>query len=411
MQDDAFELRQPRPDELRAWVEPTVAAFGEVFTDAEFEHERVLWEPDRFIGAVDGGGWVGTGAAYSFRLTVPDGEIGAAGITGIGVSPSHRRRGILRQIMRWVIDQARERGEVAAVLWASEGAIYPRFGFGMGTLGTTFEIERSRARFSHPGEPLGRVRIVPRDEAAELFPPVYDVIRVGTPGMITRNDVKWQHDQLDDTEWQRSTNGVKYRAVLEVDGVVRGYAIYRVKAEWDERGPNNMLTVLEVLALDPATERALWEWLFGIDLVGRLKGVRGPMPHPLMLQLTEPRRLGLTVREGLWLRLIDVRAALEARSYGGAGGSLTFELTDAFCPWNAGRWRLDVAGGTPSVSAFEGEPDLSLDTADLATVYLGACTFADLARASRVKECRPGAIAAADALFATASAPWCSTMF
>jgi predicted acetyltransferase len=412
MQDDAIELRQPRPDELRAWVEPTAAAFGEGLTDAEFEHERVLWEPDRFIGAVDHGGWVGTGAAYSFGLTVPGGEIEAAGITGIGVSPSHRRRGILRQIMRWLIDQARERGEAAAVLWASEGAIYPRFGFGMGTLGTTFEIERSRARFSHPAEPLGRVRIVPRDEAAELFPPVYDAIRAGTPGMITRNDAKWRHDQLDDTEWQRSTNGVKYRAVLEVDGVVRGYAIYRVKADWEERGPNNMLTVLEVLGLDPATERALWEWLFGIDLVGRLKGVRGPMPHPLMLQLTEPRRLGLTVREGMWLRLIDVRAALEARSFAGPGGSIAFELTDEFCPWNAGRWRLDVAGDSAaSVSPFDGEPDLILDTTDLATVYLGAFTLADLARADRVKECRPGAIVAADALFATAGAPWSSTMF
>jgi predicted acetyltransferase len=282
----------------------------------------------------------------------------------------------------------------------------------MGTLQTTFEIERSRARFSRPVEPLGRVRMVDRDEAANLFPPIYDAIRPGIPGMITRSDAKWRHDQLDDTEWQRSTNGVKYRAVLEVDGAVRGYAIYRVKAEWEERGPNNTMTVLEVLGLDPATERALWEWLFGIDLVGRIKGWRGPMPHPLMLQLTEPRRLGVTVREGMWLRLIDVRAALEARSYGGTGASLTLELTDEFCPWNAGRWRLDVGGdGTASDSPFDGEPDLSLDSADLATVYLGAFTFADLARAGRVRECRPGAVRAADSLFATTSAPSCSTMF
>jgi predicted acetyltransferase len=412
MRDDGIELRQPRPDELRAWVEPTAAAFAESDTDAEFAHARVLWETDRLIGAVDAKAWVGTGAANSLRLTVPGGEIGAAGITMVGVLPSHRRRGILRQMMRWLVDQGRDRGESAAVLWASESAIYPRFGFGIGTLQTSFEVERSRLHFSRPAEPLGRVRIVGRDEAVELFPPVYDAIRPRTPGMVTRSDAKWRYDQLDDTEWQRSTNGIKYRAVLEVDGVVRGYAIYRIKAEWEERGPNNMMTVLEVLALDGATERALWEWLFGTDLVGRVRAWRGPMPHPLLLQLTEPRRLGLTVREGMMLRLIDVRAALEARSFVSPGGSLAFELTDEFCPWNAGRWRLDVAGdGVASVSPFDGEPDLILDTTDLATIYLGAFTFADLARAGRVQECRPGALVDADALFATARTPWSSTMF
>ncbi|HEY8818342.1 MAG TPA: GNAT family N-acetyltransferase, partial [Candidatus Limnocylindrales bacterium] len=113
MHDDTIELRQPGPDELRAWVEPTGAAFADTFTDAEFVHELKLWEPDRLIGAVDGGKWVGTGGAYSFGLTVPGGEIGAAGITMIGVSPSHRRRGILRQMMRWLLDQSRERGELA----------------------------------------------------------------------------------------------------------------------------------------------------------------------------------------------------------------------------------------------------------------------------------------------------------
>jgi len=413
MHDDTIELRQPGPDELRAWVEPTGAAFADTFTDAEFVHELKLWEPDRLIGAVDGGKWVGTGGAYSFGLTVPGGQIGAAGITMIGVSPSHRRRGILRQMMRWLLDQSRERGELAAVLWASESAIYPRFGFGMGTLQAAFEAERSRVRFSRPVEPLGRMRMVDRDEAAKLFPPVYDAIRPGIPGMVTRSDAKWRHDQLDDAEWQRSANGIKYRVVLEVDGVVRGYSIYRVKAEWDERGPNNVMTVLEVLGLDAAAERAIWAWLFDMDLLARVKGWRMPTPLPLMLQLTEPRRLGMTVREGMWLRLIDVRAALEARSYTGSGGSLTFDLADEFCQWNAGRWRLDVTGdpGAATLTASDAAPDLTLDAGDLASIYLGTFTFADLARADRVRECRPGALAAADALFATARAPWSSTMF
>ena len=228
---------------------------------------------------------------------------------------------------------------------------------------------------------------------------------------MTRSEAKWRHDQLEEHESQRAAHGMKFLAVLEVDGEARGYAIYRIKGEWNELGPNNTLLVLEVSALDAAAERALWEWLFGIDLVGHIKGRMGPMPHPLMLQLTEPRRLGLNVREGMWLRLVDLRAALEARSYA-AAGSLTFEVTDEFCPWNAGRWRLDVGGdGRGTLTASDADPDLTLDTADLATVYLGTFTFADLARAGRVEECRPGAVAEAGGLFATAAAPWSSTMF
>lgn len=426
MHDDTIPLRQPAADELRAWSRPIAAAFGEEYSDAEFEYERELWELDRLIGASDGDAPVGTGGAFSFRMTVPGGEVGAAGITMIGVSPSHRRRGILRQMMRWLLDQARERGEPIAILWASEGAIYQRFGYGMGTLQGTFDIDPGRARFVRPAEPLGRMRLVDRDEALRLMPPVYDAVRPGMPGTISRTETRWQVDLLDDHTWMRTANGPKFRAVLEVDGIVRGYAIYRIKSEWDERGPNNTLLALEVLGLDATAELAIWEWLFGIDLVGRVKGWRGPVPHPLMLELTEPRRLGLIVRDGLWLRLIDARAALEARSYG-VTGSVTFELTDEFCPWNAGRWRLEVssgaavprampegvpgARGVATVTPFDGDPDLTLDTSDLAAVYLGTFTLADLARAGRVGECRPGAVAAADGLFATAVAPWCSTMF
>jgi predicted acetyltransferase len=154
--------------------------------------------------------------------------------------------------------------------------------------------------------------------------------------------------------------------------------------------------------------------MLGIDLVGRVKVWRTPVQNPLFLQLADPRRLGLSVRDGIWLRLVDVRAALEARTYAGPD-RVTLEVTDVFRPSNAGRWTVDVPSdrGVASVEAAgaAAEPDLALDTADLATIYLGAFTFADLARAGRLRECRAGAIAAADRLFATPAAPWCSTMF
>ena len=411
MHDDTIRLRQPAEDELLAWSKPIAAAFGEIISDEEFEFERVQLEPDRVIGAVAGDSWIGTGAAYSLRLTVPGGEVGAAAITMIGVAPSHTRRGVLRQMMRWLLDQALERGEPVAVLWATESAIYQHFGYGMGTLQASFEIDRARVQFARPAEPLGRVRLLNVDEAVTLLPPIYEARRPSAPGWVSRSETKWRHEMLADPEFMRRSNGPKFIAVLEVDGVPRGYALYRVKNDWDERGPNSTLLVMEVIGVDAAAERAVWEWIFRVDLVSRVKAWRGSPTHPLMLQLTEPRRLGMIVREGVWLRILDVAAALEGRRYAGPS-AISFDLTDEFYPSNAGRLRLDAAGdGSASVTPFTGSPDLTLDISDLAAVYLGAFSFADLARAGRVGECRPGAVGDADRLFATGVTPWCSTMF
>jgi predicted acetyltransferase len=420
MDDDTIGLRQPDAASLYDWARPTAAAFGGDFSRQELDHGFLTIEQDRLIGAVDGDAWVGTGGSYSFRLTVPGGEVGAAGITAIAVAPSHRRRGILRRMMGWLLDQAIERDEAVAILWASESAIYQRFGYGMATLQSVFDIDRTRVRFVRPVEPVGRMRLVDRDEACRLIPPVYDAVRAGIPGAVSRTEGRWRNELFHDAEWMQRGNGSKYIAVLEVDGTVRAYAIYRVKSEWDDRGPNNTVLALEVTGLDAATERTIWHWLFETDLAGHIKGWRGPVPHPLLLQLTEPRRLGLGVREGLWLRLLDMPAALEARTYQGLG-AISFELTDDFRPVNAGRWRLEVGSdgsaagdrgvARASVTAFDGSPDLTLDTSDLASVYLGAFTFADLARADRIGECRPGAVAEADRLFATTATAWCSTMF
>jgi predicted acetyltransferase len=177
-----------------------------------------------------------------------------------------------------------------------------------------------------------------------------------------------------------------------------------------------VVTVLEVCALDAVVEQAIWEWIVGIDLIGTIRSWRGPAPHPLQLMVTEPRRLGTTVTDGTWLRILDLPAALEARGFRGPG-TIVVDVTDTDCPWNAGRWRLAVEGdgavGSASVTAAGGSaaPDLTLDISDLAAVYLGAYRVSDLARVGRVRECRPGAAAAADDLFMTAQAPTNSTMF
>lgn len=417
---DQIVLRNPARDEFRRFIAPLSIAFNRRMTDEEIESDQRTIELDRFVGAFDGDAVVGCGGAYSFRLAIPGGEVGAAGITAVGVLPSHRRRGILRQMMTWWFDQAQARGEPIAILWASEAAIYQRFGYGPATQQTFLEAPTDRIRFLRPVDTPGRIRIVEPDEAEQLFPPIYEALRAAAPGSIARSEGRWRDELLADAGWSRADQGDKVLVVLERDGEASGYAIYRQRSDWDLNGPKGVLTVHEVAALDPVAEQALWQWLFSIDLISTVKGWRGPAPHPLQLMVTEPRRLATRVNDGMWLRIIDLAAALEARAYA-TGGTLRLDVTDDFRPANAGRWELSVpgapgsgaAGGVARVARADADTDvdLALDVSDLAAVYLGAFRFADLARAGRVRECRPGGLATAEAIFATSRRPGIPTMF
>jgi len=409
-----FPIRTATQETVRAFMAPAMAAWGEELTDAEFEEWNHLLEPDRLIAAFDGERPIGTTGAYSFRMTVPGGEVAAAGVTVVGVEPGHRRQGVLRSLMRRQLDDVRGRGEPLAILWASESAIYQRFGYGLGTLSGSFEIERGRTAWLRPWEPEGRLRLVDAAEALVTFPLVYEQTRAVTPGALSRTETWWQWGILHDAEHMRRGAGPKFRYLYEVDGVAEGYAIYRSKGEWDERGPKGQVLVAEAMAATPRAERAVWDFLFGIDLMRSAKAGRVAVPHPLQLALADPRALGLTVGDGLWVRLVDLPAALTARRYGETG-ALVLAVADAFCPWNAGRWRLAASGepgrATAIVERTDAPADLSLDVVDLGAAYLGAFRLSELARAGRVEELIPGALRRADVLFSSDRAPWCATMF
>ena len=409
-------LRTATEDTFRSIVAPLAIAFGEPWDDNDIEIQQKLVEFDRVIGAFDGETAVGASGAYSFRLTTPGGEVGAAGVTLVGVLPTHRRRGILRLMMSDLFETAAVRSEPVAVLWASEAAIYQRFGYGIAAFQTTFEAAKDKIRFrSSSGlDGRARIRLVERDEAVPICSAIYEARRATVPGTIKRRDSFWRYGILHDAPWMQGQNGVKHLAVLEVDGEPRAYVVYRLKPDWKDYGPQSIATVMELIGLDAAAEQAMWEWVFSIDLVGVVRCWRGPVPHPLALAITEPRRLNAIVNDGTWLRILDVPAALAGRSYDGPG-SLVLEITDDYLTQNAGRWQLTVPGPATAgvvTRAPESAPsDLSLDISALAATYLGTVRFGDLVRAGRVRECRPGAIAAADALWATSISPYNSTMF
>jgi predicted acetyltransferase len=399
-----IEIRNPAAEEWRAAMEATHVTFFDPLSDDHYARTTKVLPRERFYAAYEDGQPVGTAADFDFRLTVPGGELPTGGVTWVGVLPTHRRRGILTQLMRRELDDIHERGEPLAILWASEAAIYGRFGYGVAA--PTFQLDADRARFAFrddPG-PQGRARIVPLEEALEPCRHVYETVRPTVPGFTARPDDVWTTFRLaDPEEWRRGASP-KYAAVVELDAEPAAYALYRIKQNWEHGFSQSEVRLLETVAAGPVAERELWRFIFGIDLIARVGGRLDPA-SPLFLMVVDPRALHLRVSEGLWLRLVDVEAALAARSYAG-DGELVLEVRDEFCAWNAGRYR--VGGGAERTDA---DADLELDVADLASVYLGAFSFSRLAAAERVRELKPGALARADELFRTPRPPYCPEDF
>jgi predicted acetyltransferase len=399
-----IEIRNPAEDDLRNAMKAVEAAFGEEQKEADLDRHQKVMRRDRFLVAYDGAIPVGTTASLPFDLTVPGGQLAAAGVTWVGVLPSHRRRGILTQMMKRQLQDLHELGEPLAILWASEAAIYGRFGYGISA--PTVQLDADRSRFSlrdDPG-PQGAVRLIDREEAAKVLPPIYDTVRRQVPGFTSRDELLWDLYRLADPEHWRRGGGPKFFAVLEFDGEPVGYTLYRIKSDWEEGFSKSHVRVLETCATSPAAERELWRFLFGIDLVVRIQGRHDP-GSPLFLMVVDPRSLMLRVSEGLWLRVIDLESALTGRTYA-ADDTLVVEVQDELCPRNAGRWRM----GTDIGRTDEGA-ELELDIADFASAYLGAFDFEQLAVAQRVRELKPGALERATNLFRTSRPPYCPEDF
>ncbi|MGW3416340.1 GNAT family N-acetyltransferase [Streptomyces sp. NPDC000888] len=401
------DVRVLQQTEWNAWYDNLVRAFGGV---PESSDERglynVLTEYDRSIGVWDGDQVVGTAGAFSFRVTVPGGaSVPAAGITMVSVAATHRRRGVLRSMMRRQLDDIRSWGEPLAVLTASEPAIYGRFGYGIATYQLNAEIETSRVQLSvPPGTDDVRLRYAAPADVLDACEAVYARLVPGRPGMLARRP-GWEQVGLLDPEGERDGASPLQCVVAERDDEVVGYARYRVKPEWEPSGPKSAVVLEELEGLDPAAQGALWRFLFEIDLTSRLRTRGRPVDEAWQHMVSDIRRCNLRLRDALHVRLVDVGAALEARTYQ-APVDLVFEVEDAFCPWNEGRWRLTGDAKGASCVRTEDAADLALSVRELGAAYLGGMPLASLGAAGRVRELRQGALTEASVGFSSAVAPW-----
>jgi predicted acetyltransferase len=363
---------------------------------------------ERLHAALEDGAIVGAAGVYPLELTVPGGPLPCAGVTVVGVLPSHRRRGLMRRMMAAQLRDVRERGEPLAALWASEETIYGRFGYGLASLSLTVKTDQ-RAGGLRSGLPerVGRVRLVDHDEAIRTFPRVYDRLRRSSVGFLSRSRDWWELRQLSDRPEERRGDGPLHRALLELDGRPAGYALYRIASEGSGEEWRKTLRVKEALGIGTRATQELWHFLLSVDWIDTVEMWMLPVDHPLQLLVARVNLLRGRVWDGLWVRLVDVGAALSGRGYAG-DGRVTFDVVaDPLFPDNVGTWT--VADGVARRSRRR--PDVRLDVQTLAAAYLGGFGFGELARAGCVQEAARGGVARAEALFRTDAAPWCPENF
>ncbi|WP_329300426.1 GNAT family N-acetyltransferase [Streptomyces sp. NBC_00659] len=415
---DTIDVRSITASDLPDWLRAVKTGFLQepVISDEDVENRRAAFILGRTQGAFDGSRCVATFRSFPQELTAVGGAaVPADAISGVTVSPTHRRRGLLTRMMKADLAAARERGDVVATLIAAEYPIYGRYGFGPATSTTEWTVDVPRTgldpRWAGPADG-GRVDLLDAEDVRKAGPELHERLRRDRPGVISR-DARW---------WQMNTGLLRfggfpwkepfYAAYRSATGEIEGLVSYTSDDEWgDSNQPRNTAEVNWLLAVTPAAERALWSYLCSIDWITRVKSGRRAPDDLLPLFLPDPRAARVTSQsDWLWVRILDVVRALEARTYGTAG-TLVLDVTDESGP-DGGRYRLRAASdGTATCAPTTEEAALSLSIADLATLWLGDESAVRLAALGRVRERQEGAARLADALLRTSRRPWCPDIF
>jgi predicted acetyltransferase len=389
--------------------EAIFAGFGEDLDEESFPPAWFddLVPLDRTVAAFDGDLIVGTLGAFPFDVTVPGGaSIAMAGTTIVTVAATHRRRGVLTAMMRDHLEDGRRRGEPLAGLWASESLIYGRYGFGVATENDAIEIDQNRVSI---GGEAGSVRLVTTEEAIKLFPAIYELERARRPGSLSRTELWWKH-HFDDPKAGRDGFSSLRCVLHETEGVPDGYAIYRQKSNWETGFPNGKIAIRELIAPAATAHTGLWRYLTTIDLFPHIEYWNLPVDDPLAWKVPDHRRIKRKRWDALYVRILDVVQALEARTYS-VDGIVCLDVDDPFFPDEGGTFELAVVDGVGTCRRINNvATDLSLGTTDLASLYLGGSGALSMARAGRIRGAEDP-IVLLGRMFRGDVAPWCEEVF
>ncbi|MDQ1439211.1 MAG: hypothetical protein QOK43_2840 [Acidimicrobiaceae bacterium] len=403
-----LEMRPPTADEIPAFTRAVDAQFGGTSSD----EENALWalgmDPSRMLAVFDGGEIVGTSGAWAMEQTMPGGgRVPVAGVTVVGVSPTHRRRGLLNRMMDRLLDDALARGESIAILTASESVIYGRYGFGWATSMVDVEVECDRSAFIAPVQAGGRIRRIDKDSVLKIVPALHDRVWPARVGDVTATGGHWDRLVADLESWRDGASGLFYALHESDDGEPDGFTAYRYKHHSEHGNPKSAAIVQELFAESAEVEAALFRYLLDLDLVATVRIRTRPVDDHLRRRLAESRRYKvLGVGDDVWLRLVDVAGALALRGYRG-DDSVVIEVADAKRPQNDGRYRVGNAGCERTTD----EADVMVPVDSLGAAFLGGVSFAALALAGRASENRPGGLDRADALFLSSVQPYAAHGF
>lgn len=407
------ELRAIRHEEHDAWRIAMATGFGRITSAAAAERIRERAGVERTLAAFDGDEIVGTADWFPFEITMPGlRPLAAASVVAVAVVPTHRRRGVMTAIMLRQLADIREAGFPVAILTASEGGIYGRFGYGPATSACTYELDKRVARLARPVAAPGKVRTVLAPRAEEVLPALWDAARTVQTGECSMPPGFW-YEHVHEVEWRGVDVNRRFFAVYEHDGVVSGLVDYQTVDV--ATTPRQRAVEVELLLTSTAEAyEALFDYLLGIDLTTTLRMLHRRIDEPARRLLADQRQLRMTRwTDDLWLRPLDVGRLLASRAYApGAGPALRLLVHDDLFPSNTGVYTIDADGPSVTGPLPAGEAaDLELDVASLGSLVLGGHRFTSLARAGRVIEHTAGAAWRADAMFLPDMEPFASISF
>lgn len=401
--DPSLTLRRITDDDFLDWNRAMARVFMESFEEKESERWRALCPFDRFVTVTSpDGAHVGSAGSFPLSMSVPGGDPqGCAAVTAVTVRPDWRRRGVLTAMMQRLVDDAAQAGEPWAALYASEGTIYGRYGFGPAADRVNHTIARD-ALATVDGDP-GLVEVIDADRALEALPPIAAAYAGQRGGTVLRDQEWWRDALMSHQESALGSDwGARWHAVIPG----RGYAIWRGKdGDWTHRRPNASLRVSEVVATDADAFHALLAFLASIDLVQEVQFPARPVDDPLRFAVANEAAVDTVPNLPLWVRLVDLPAALVGRGYD-VTDRLVLEVSDDQLTSNTSRWSLEVGPDGAECQRTEAPPDVILSASHLATLSLGGFSATRLAGAGHLGGTDPSVIRRLDRLFAVARAPW-----
>lgn len=408
-----YPMRAVSAEELPQFFTMLTAAFGEDINDDELGIESITAEPERTIAAFDGSDIVATAGAFTFDMAVPGGRLPTAGVTYVGVRVTHRRRGLLTAMMTDQLHDIHRRGEPIAALWASEAAIYGRFGYGVASQLLRVEVDRVDAsvRRDVADDPSLRLRLVDPGEVASDIERIELALVDQRPGQFVR-DKRWIDTLIADPK-SRHGGMSSLRGILVYDNdEAVGYALFRSKNDSvrPHMLPDGQAIVFAQAAMTPAADVALTRAVLSLDLMRRVRWWNRPVDSPLPHLLVDARQARSTVLDGLHIRVVDLAAALEGRRYL-APVDVVIEVADPLCEWNTGRWHLSGDADGAQCTRTDAEPTLRLSMEDLGAVYLGGTSLLTLAAAGRVRAADDDTLTRTSVAFGWHVAPWCPVIF